>query len=111
MRPEAEFSARARFRHTAKKPAFVRVVHWCIDLADAHGRLNIPVIPIVIRDRDLACSDLNVLVARNLFDLHFAGKHPNSQTGFLWDFDPDLRPIAVPQMFAFDHEFPTDRIR
>ena len=110
MRSKPELAIGARFRDAAEESAFVGVVHRCVHLADAHRSINGPISPAVIRNGDLACSDLDVLVAGDLVNLHFTRKHSDRYCGFLRDFDSDLHAVIVPHVLALDFELSSDRI-
>jgi hypothetical protein len=111
MRTQPIFAVLSCFRHAPEEAALVRVVHGSIHLANADGCFDGAVIPVVVRDRDLAGPNGNVLIAGDLLNLHLSRKHPHGEARLFWNLDADLGSVSMPHMLALNGELAAGRIR
>ena len=100
----------------AKAPeeaAFVGTEGSCLDFAYADERFHAAVVPGVNgRDCDLSRSDLDILVALDLFHRDLACKHANTQVYSSGNLDLDVEVVvAVLQMRSFYRQFAATRCR
>lgn len=91
----------------SEEAAFVGAEGLCLDFACADGSFYAAVVPSVNGgDGDLSRSDLDILVALDLFYRNLACKHTNTQVGSAGNLDLDLEAVvAMLCMRALDRQF------